>query len=110
MKLIQISAGCATARRQERTHIPLVVVRWSFSVVALGLSMYSGLCQAQQRPSANEPSRLEQRFEKPAVPESKPAVEFPAPEQAPPPEKAGGIRFTLLDLVLDGGKVYPADE
>lgn len=64
----------------------------------------------QQLPGSLDPNRLEQRFERPAVPESKPPVEFPAPEQAPPPDKAGSIRFELRGVTLEGGTVYPEAE
>ena len=65
---------------------------------------------AQRLPSSAQPGRLEHRFEQPVGPQSRPEVEFPAPEQAPPPDKAGGIHFTLKDLRLEGGTLYTTDE
>ena len=65
---------------------------------------------AKSIPSSSSPARLEQRLEQPAALRSKPAVEFPAPEPALPPDEAGAIRFTLNELVLDGGTIYPAAE
>ena len=65
---------------------------------------------SQRLPSSDQPGRLQQRFEKPVTPQSLPPVEFPTPEQAPPPDKAGAIRFTLRDLVLDGGSIYSSGE
>ncbi len=77
---------------------------------ALGVLAYSGAVAAQSLPPSVAPGRLEQRFERPATPQSLPPVEFPAPEQAPAPDKAGAIRLVLRDLVFDGGTVYAAAE
>ncbi|MEI7609298.1 MAG: ShlB/FhaC/HecB family hemolysin secretion/activation protein [Rhodospirillaceae bacterium] len=78
-------------------------------VSVAGLLFESSGAIAKSLPSSSTPGRLEQRFEPPAV-RPKPAVEFPAPEPALPPDKAAAIRFTLKDLVLDGGTIYPAAE
>ena len=72
-----------------------------------GLLFESSGAVAKSLPSSSAPGRLEQRFEPPAA-RPKPAVQFPAPEPALPPEQAAAIRFTLKDLVLDGGTIYPA--
>ena len=80
------------------------------AVLSASSLLHSGMAIAQSIPSSSAPGRLEQRFEQPAAPQSKPAVEFPAPEQAPPPDKAGAIRFILKELVLDGGAIYPGAE
>ena len=80
------------------------------NVAVAGLTLHSFEAAAQSIPSSSAPGRLEQRFEQPAVPQSKPPVEFPAPEQAPPPDKAGSIRFPLKELVLGGGTIYSATE
>lgn len=80
-----------------------------FATAAIIL-LHSSAAYSQSIPSSSAPGRLEQRFEQPVVPQSRPEVEFPAPEQAPPPEKAGGIRFRLRELVLDGGTIYPPAE
>ncbi|MEI6987577.1 MAG: ShlB/FhaC/HecB family hemolysin secretion/activation protein [Rhodospirillaceae bacterium] len=79
-------------------------------VIGLAVAFNATVAAAQQLPSSLDPSRLEQRFEQPAVPQSKPAIKLPAPEQAPPPEKAGAIRFTLASLIIDGGTIFPSEE
>ncbi|WP_247878086.1 ShlB/FhaC/HecB family hemolysin secretion/activation protein [Azospirillum sp. TSO22-1] len=65
---------------------------------------------AQSLPGPLDPNRLEQRFDQPPTPQSVPEPELPAPEQAPPPKDAEGIRFTLSSIELDGATVYAADE
>lgn len=73
------------------------------AIVAIAVA---ATAQAQQIPRSFEPGRLEQRFEQLPQPESKPPVEFPAPEQAPPPDKAGQVRFTLQGIQIQGATVY----
>ena len=75
----------------------------------IGMAVAPPAALAQRLPSSSAPERLEQRFELPAAPQSQPPVEFPAPEQAPPPDKAGAIHFVLRQLVVDGGTIYPAE-
>jgi len=81
---------------------------WGFGAL-LSLPVV-GIAASQQLPPSESPDRLEQRFERPAVPESKPPIEFPAPERAPPPEKAASIRFVLKDIAIDGTTVYAPDD
>lgn len=66
--------------------------------------------QAPVLPGPLDPSRLEQRFDRPPTPQSVPEPELPAPEQAPPPQEAEGIRFTLSTIELDGATVYAAED
>ncbi|CAK0741377.1 Hemin-binding protein [Azospirillaceae bacterium] len=61
---------------------------------------------AQQLPPSLDPGRIEQRFEQPKTPQSQPAIEFPAPEQAPPPEQAGQVFFVLTGVAINGMTVY----
>lgn len=63
---------------------------------------------AQVLPGPIDPNRLEQRFERPPTPQSVPEPELPAPEQAPPPKEAEGIRFALSAIEVDGAGVYAA--
>ncbi|HYH39786.1 MAG TPA: ShlB/FhaC/HecB family hemolysin secretion/activation protein [Azospirillum sp.] len=65
---------------------------------------------AQVLPGPIDPNRLEQRFDQPPTPQSVPEPDLPAPEQAPPPKDAEGIRFTLSSIELDGATVYAADD
>ena len=94
--------------QKSRLKTPATAKRASLFVVVTGVILHSSAGYAQSIPSSSAPGRLEQRFERPAVPQSQPPVEFPAPEQAPPPDKAGAIKFTLRDLIFDGGTIYPA--
>lgn len=73
-------------------------------VLAAGISLSTAF--AQQLPSSVDPNRLEQRFERPQRPQSKPPVALPAPEQAPAPEAAGTIKFELSAVVVDAGTVF----
>ncbi|MEI8394837.1 MAG: ShlB/FhaC/HecB family hemolysin secretion/activation protein [Rhodospirillaceae bacterium] len=76
----------------------------------LTLGAGTGTVLAQQLPSSLDPNRIEQRFEKPALPQSRPPVTLPAPEQAPPPEQAGAIKFILSKLDIDGATVFSREE
>jgi hemolysin activation/secretion protein len=60
-------------------------------------------------PPSLDPNRLEQRFERPAVPQSSPEIEMPAPEKAPPPRDAERITLTLTEIRVDGNSVYDSD-
>lgn len=60
-------------------------------------------------PPSLDPNRLDQRFERPAVPQSKPEIEMPAPEKAPPPRDAERITLTLSEIRIDGNSVYDSD-
>ena len=60
-------------------------------------------------PPSLDPNRLEQRFERPAVPQSVPEIEMPEPEKAPPPRDAERITLTLSEIRIDGNSVYDAD-
>lgn len=57
-------------------------------------------------PPSLDPNRLEQRFERPAVPQSVPEIEMPEPESAPPPRDAERITLTLTELRIEGNSVY----
>ncbi|CBS90073.1 ShlB/FhaC/HecB family hemolysin secretion/activation protein [Azospirillum lipoferum] len=57
-------------------------------------------------PPSLDPNRLEQRFERPAVPQSVPEIEMPEPEKAPPPRDAERITLTLNEIRIDGNSVY----
>ena len=82
-----------------------------FRVLLLVLALSPPLSAvAQLLPPSSDPGRLEQRFEKPMTPESRPPIEFPAPEQAPPPDKAGAIHLTPAAILFDGGTVYSESE
>jgi len=70
----------------------------------------SGGAFAQAVPPSAEPGRIEQRFQAEPRPQSKPEVSFPAPEQAPAPDKAAAIRFTLTQLRIEGATVYSEAE
>lgn len=65
---------------------------------------------AQTLPPSADPGRLEQRFERPQLPQSKPDIVFPAPEQAPPPERAGKVKFVLTGIVFEGASVIRTDD
>ncbi|AWU96067.1 ShlB/FhaC/HecB family hemolysin secretion/activation protein [Azospirillum ramasamyi] len=60
-------------------------------------------------PPSLDPNRLEQRFERPAVPQSVPEIEMPEPEKAPPPRDAERITLPLNEIRIDGNSVYDAD-
>ncbi|MBP2302911.1 ShlB/FhaC/HecB family hemolysin secretion/activation protein [Azospirillum picis] len=60
-------------------------------------------------PPSLDPSRVEQRFERPAVPQSVPEIEMPEPEKAPPPKDAERITLTLSAIRIDGNSVYDSD-
>ncbi len=62
---------------------------------------------AQRLPASEAPSRIEQRFERQAVPESTPPVEFPAHEQPLPPSQAGSLKLVLTKVTVEGATVYP---
>ncbi|MEI8394979.1 MAG: ShlB/FhaC/HecB family hemolysin secretion/activation protein, partial [Rhodospirillaceae bacterium] len=85
---------------------------WAALGGAFVLALWVGALPAiaQQLPGSLDPSRIEQRFEKPVVPQSRPPIKLPAPEQAPPPEKAGAIKFVLSKLEIDGGTIFPREE
>ncbi|HYC05029.1 MAG TPA: ShlB/FhaC/HecB family hemolysin secretion/activation protein [Azospirillaceae bacterium] len=61
---------------------------------------------AQQLPSSADPSRVEQRLQPPRAPEALPDVAVPAPDLAPPPERAAEIRIGLREVVLEGATIY----
>jgi hemolysin activation/secretion protein len=61
-------------------------------------------------PGPSDPSRIEQRFERPPTPQSTPEPDLPAPEQAPPPERADAVRFRLNTLTVSGNSVFSAEE
>ncbi|SMH30189.1 ShlB/FhaC/HecB family hemolysin secretion/activation protein [Azospirillum agricola] len=61
-------------------------------------------------PPSLDPSRLEQRFERPPTPQSQPELEMPAPDKAPPPKDAERITLTLNELQISGNSVYGTAE
>lgn len=78
---------------------------------ALLLAVFSPPVYAQGLPGPSDPSRIEQRFERPPTPQSVPEPPpIPAPEAAPPPEQAETIRFTLRKLTVSGNAVFGADD
>ncbi len=79
-------------------------------LTGLILSHAGGAVLAQSLPPAVDPGRIDERFEAPLAPESVPALELPAPSQAPPPEQADQIRFTLEDIAFDGNTALGDDQ
>lgn len=79
----------------------LIILVWAFAVTPVNAQSLSG---------PNDPNRIDQRFQQPPVPQSKPEVEFPEPEQAPPPERANAIHFTLTGIMIEGVTVYTEDD
>lgn len=87
------------------------LVRWSALLLAGIAGPLPALAQAVPPvlPPSLDPNRLEQRFERPAVPQSSPEIEMPAPEKAPPPRDAERITLTLSEIRVDGNSVYDSD-
>ncbi len=82
------------------------------AAVAIGLAVlvWSASTGAQELPPSLDPGRIDERFEPPLAPESVPEVDLPAPEQAPPPDEAERVRFTLERLVFEGNTVLSDQE
>ncbi len=71
----------------------------------LGL-LVAGQVAAQTVPPSAEPGRIGERLERPPVPMSRPAVELPGPEAAPPPDQAASVAFDLSGIVIEGVTAY----
>ncbi len=70
----------------------------------------TGKTAMAQLPSAYDPGRIEQRFEEPMVPLSKPGAVIPEREEPLPQVDADAIRFFLRSIVLDGVTVFEEKE
>lgn len=89
-----------------RRWLPLVAV-------LVGASTLPSISTAQETPSLPpgvQPGQIEKQFQAAPVPQSVPAVDVPAPDQAPPPDQAGTIRLKLLGVVIDGAQAVPEAE
>ncbi len=82
----------------------------SVAAAMLLLPLAAQTATAQQIPSAADPRRVEERFEPTPAPQSRPAIEVPAPEQAPPPDQAGQIQLTLSDVVIEGADALGTEQ
>ena len=58
----------------------------------------------------NPATSLEQHFQQPSIPESKPAAKIHPPDQPPAPTTAADVRFLLRQLVIEGGTVFAKAE
>jgi hemolysin activation/secretion protein len=66
--------------------------------------------QAQNVPGAALPGQIERQFQPPPQPRAQPgAVQIPEPAQKPPAD-AAGIKFTLVDLQVNGVKAYKTED
>ena len=110
VKLIPAAVSDCAAATVSRTLPPRRRSLWKGTVSATALLVGLAIpALAQKVPSTAQPGRLDQRFEKPLAPQSKPQLVFPAPEQAPPPAQAEKVRFKLTSVVFEGNAVISTD-
>lgn len=72
----------------------------------IGAALGAGFAHAQVVPPSADPGRIEQRFEQPRVPQSRPETTVPVPGVAPAPAEAARIRFELRRIEIQGHTVY----
>lgn len=75
--------------------------------MALAMTLIGGSTLAQVPGPAN-PNRIGERFTPPEIPQSSAPLTIPAPNAAPPPDKAAQIRLTLRQVEFEGSTVFTA--
>lgn len=77
---------------------------WGVSVVIFA-GLAAGPTLAQVPPTAS-PDRLDERFDPPETPESKPEILLPEPTPITPPDAALDAQFTLTAVTIEGATVF----